>query len=127
MDSRFVPLNRELMSTPPLISCAFTWRSLRWNIAPDNYSLALQLIEAHCTDELTDWHPSIVLSDDAPPVEPWRRIAQAILTSSQLQLEQSIEEAKSCYSPIGFSIVSRGYKALLSSESISTDIIWVDR
>jgi hypothetical protein len=94
----------------PALRCAFTWRSLKWNIAPDNYELALRLIERLCTEEPSDWSPDYILADWHPyDWAPWVWIARAIRDNDQEGLDSALAEAKALYSPLGYRIVVRGY------------------
>ena len=112
-DPRYEAMDTELRTGSPVIRCVVTWRSHKWAIAPDNFRLALQLIEALCTDELSSWDPNLVLYEKSSPTEPWLSIAHAIREHDQQQLEQAIATAKMLYSPIGYRIVIRAYSAFL--------------
>lgn len=106
-------LDMELKVGEPSLRCTATWRSLKWSIAPEDYQLALKLIEYICTDEVSDWHPDVVLEKIAEPTEIWRKIAEAIRDSNQHRLDVMVDEARHAYSPIGFRIVIQGYKTYL--------------
>lgn len=106
-------LDMKLKVGEPSLRCTATWRSLKWSIAPEDYQLALKLIEYICTDEVSDWHPDVVLEKIAEPTEIWRKIAEAIRNSNQQCLDVMVDEARHVYSPIGYRIVIQGYKTYL--------------
>lgn len=108
-DSRYSRINEELKNGYPSLCCTVTWRSLKWRIAPDNYELALRLIEALCTDEISDWSPHVILEAGEAENSLWHKIAKAILDDHQQQLNQTLAQAKSLYSPLGFRIIARGF------------------
>lgn len=108
-------LDMELKVGEPSLRCTATWRSLKWSIAPEDYQLALKLIENICIDEVSDWHPDVVLQKIAEPTEIWRKFAGPIRDSNQQRLDVMVDEARHAYSPIGFCIVIQGYKTYLYS------------
>jgi hypothetical protein len=112
-DPRYEALDTELRAGTPVLRCVATWRSHKWAIAPDNFRLALQLIEALCIDELSSWHPNVVLRDDSDASEPWLQIARAIREYDQQQLERAVSAARASYSEVGYRIVVRAYTAFL--------------
>ncbi len=157
-DPRFVQMDDELKVGSPALRCGCTWRSKKWNIAPDDFPLALHLIEALWTDEPTGWGPNTVLGDqerimnlwgkvsaakvegnvaehdkywaqaqaaytspeyrlhdEARLSEPWRKVAAAIEVGSQQHIELALAEAQAAYSPLGYSILIRGFKKYLSN------------
>jgi hypothetical protein len=73
-DSRSVKLDRDLRAGHPALLCAVTSRSLKWRIPPDDYALALTLIEALWTDEVSEWSPQWIVQHPEEADEPWRRI-----------------------------------------------------
>lgn len=106
-------LDEILKASVPLLRCTATWRSLKWRIAPDNFPLALKLIEALCTVEVSDWHPEVVLAGITDSPELWRRVALAIRDDNQQYLDRTVEEAKRSYTPLGFRILVLGYTGYL--------------
>lgn len=112
-DDTMQQINRQSPKDCPELYCMALWRSLKWRIAPDNYEMALQLIEALCTDELTEWVPANVLDRYPQARDPWVNIALAIHNGDQRQLDQAAREAKGSYSPLGYRIVARVYTLLL--------------
>jgi hypothetical protein len=112
-DRRYEALDTELQTSTPVLRCVATWRSLKWAIAPDNFRLALQLVEALCTDEMSSWNPDYVLRNENQPTEPWLQIAWAIRERNRRHLEQAVDAARAAYSEIGYRIVIRGYTAFI--------------
>ncbi|WP_190799618.1 hypothetical protein [Leptolyngbya sp. FACHB-541] len=108
-------LDAQLKNGVPSIRCTATWRSLKWNIAPQDYQLALKLIEVNCTEEVSDWHPTSVLQNIDEPIELWRQIGRAIQDNNQPQVDTLLEEARHLYTSLGFRILLRGYKTYLYS------------
>jgi hypothetical protein len=117
-DIRYRQIDKELAKETPTIRCAVTWRSLKWAIDPDSYALALRLIEALDTDELTDWHPDFVLQDRPNPTEAWLKIAKAIQDQDQQQLDVAVNAAQASYSPLGYRMVIRAYTAHLAANYV---------
>ena len=78
--------------------------------------MALRLIEAICTDEISDWVPRFIVEDVRRPIGPWHQIAQAILDGDQWQLERAMEDARRSYSRLGYRIVIRGYAFYVATE-----------
>jgi len=115
-------INVALPQDSPAAYCMALWRSLKWRIAPDDYHLALQLIEALCTDELTEWVPANVLSSHPQANEPWVKLARAIRNDDQRQLDQAAHEAKDSYSRLGYRIVARAYGLLLQNGADETSL-----
>jgi hypothetical protein len=106
-----------LRSGAPAVACACTWRSLKWRIAPDDFTLALRLIEAMATDEGVDWTPSFVLSEHAGrglPEGPWLAVSRAVEDRDQRALDQAVADAARLYSPVGFRLFQKGYGRLLT-------------
>lgn len=108
-------LDAQLKNGVPSIRCTATWRSLKWNIAPQDYQLALKLIEVNCTEEVSDWHPTYVLQNIDEPIELWRQIGRSIQDNNQPQVDTLLEEARHLYTSLGFRILLRGYKTYLYS------------
>ena len=106
-------LDELLKAGVPPLRCTATWRSLKWRVAPDNFPLALKLIEALCTADMVDWSPEVVLAGVTAPSELWRRTALAIRDDDQKCLERTMEEAKQSYSSLGFRILILGYTRYL--------------
>jgi hypothetical protein len=106
-------MDTELKICHPSLRCTATWRSLKWNIAPQNYELALKLIEILCTDEPSAWHPNVVLHKIVDPTEIWLKIADALRHDNQPYLDAMVAEARRHYSSPGFRIVIRGYQMYL--------------
>ena len=115
------PLDEALRVGKPPLRCTCTWRSLKWKIAPDNYFVALRLIEAICVDEIADWHPDIVLQGIIDPTELWRKVAVTIRDDDQYQLNlllgqaerEYTPQAEREYTPLGLRILVRGYATYL--------------
>lgn len=106
-------LDMELKVGEPSLRCTFTWRSFKWSIAPEDYQLALKLIEYLCTEEVSNWSPDFVLEKIVEPTEIWLKMAKAIRDNNQQWLDVMVNEARHAYSPIGFRIVIEGYKTYL--------------
>ena len=107
-------LDELLKAGVPPLRCTATWRSLKWRVAPDNFPLALKLIEALCTADIVEWSPEVVLADIADPPELWRRAALAIRGDDQKYLDRIVEEAKQSYTFWGFRIFILGYTRYLN-------------
>jgi len=104
----------ELAQGKPRLRCAVSWRSTKWSIAPDNYSLGLRLIEARATNEITSWAPTWVLAHEGlsgADSGAWIAIAQALGDYNQGALDQAFAQARATYSPLGYRIVLRGFVA----------------
>lgn len=106
-------LDEILKASVPSLRCTATWRSLKWRIAPDNFPLALKLIEALCTVDVPDWNPEVVLDGTTDPPELWRKVALAIRDDNQEYLDRTVEEAKRSYTSLGFRILVLGYTRYL--------------
>lgn len=76
-DPRFVQMDDELKAGSPALRCGCTWRSLKWRIGPDDFPLALRLIEALWTDEPTNWSPIAILCDQERIQDLWRKAPRA--------------------------------------------------
>jgi hypothetical protein len=63
----FADLDEELKAGSPALRCGCTWRSRQWRIAPDDFALAMRLIEALWADDPLCWSPHVVLHE-------WERI-----------------------------------------------------
>jgi hypothetical protein len=74
-DSRYESIDAELAHGQPVLRCATSYRSLKWNITPDDYSLGLQVIEALATDEVSDWAPAWMLEHAEGASGAWVEIA----------------------------------------------------
>ena len=59
--------------------------------------------------------PEYRLHDEARLSEPWRKVAAAIEVGSQQHIELALAEAQAAYSPLGYSILIRGFKKYLSN------------
>lgn len=116
-------LDNELKVGVPSLRCTTTWRSMKWNIAPQDFALALKLIEVGCTDEVSEWHPQFVLQNIGEPTELWRQIAREIQANNQQQLDTLLEEAKRSYTPLGLRILLRGYSTYLQSGPHEGEIV----
>ncbi len=90
-------LDEALNFGKPRLRCTTTWRSLKWRIAPDDFPLALRLIEAICVDEISDWHADILLERVVNPSELWRKFAGAIRDDNQRSLELLLRRAEREY------------------------------
>ena len=115
-EPRFEQMDDELKQMTPMLRCAASWRSLKWRIAPDDYPMALRLIEALCTDELSDWSPSSVLERHSETEEPWVKVSKALNNRDENQVRNALEEARDVYSPLGYRIMRRGYAAVAESQ-----------
>ena len=107
-------LDELLKMGSPSLRCTATWRSLKWRVAPDNFPLALRLIEALCTEDIIDWSPEVVLDGTSEPPELWRQAALAIRNDNQGYLDCIMEEAKRLYTSLGFRILVLGYTRYLA-------------
>lgn len=105
----FHHLDAELQLGSPSLRYAETWRSNKWNIAPQNYALALKLIEHICTEDLVNWTPRVLLENVEHPEELWHQIAKSLEEKSQHKLNMLIEEARQSYTPLGFRMMLRGF------------------
>lgn len=125
-DSRYVAIDEQLQQynhMPPMLRCASCYRSLKWRIAPEEYHLALRMIEAMATEETSNWSPPWILRDWAAPVElhgsgtanePWLEMARAIQAQDQHHLDEAVRAAKSAYSPAGYRLVVHGFGSFIS-------------
>lgn len=107
-------LDELLKAGVPPLRCTATWRSLKWRVAPDNFPLALKLIEALCTADTVEWSPEVVLADIVDTPELWQRAALAIRGDDQEYLDRTVEEAKRSYTFWGFRIFILGYTRYLN-------------
>lgn len=114
-DPRYQQLDMALRQGTPKLRCAVTWRSLKWNIAPNNFGLALRLIEAMYTDGGPEWNPDLVLAEQPSPTEPWCKVAKAIRDDNQSDVDQALAEAEQQYSPLGYRIVVRANAAWVTN------------
>ncbi len=120
-DSRFEWVNEQLMGGSPVLRYGASYRSHKWRIAPDDAKRALRLVEALSTDEVTEWAPAVVLEHKAE-TGPWLDLAHAILAENQQEVDRAVAEAKAAYSPVGYRIVVRGYRAYLTQPGIESNI-----
>ena len=104
-----LPLDEALKFGEPCLRCTCTWRSLKWKIAPNNFSLALKLVESICVDDISDWHPDVLLGKVANPSELWLKFAVVIRENDQRSLNLLLERAEREYTSLGFRILVRGY------------------
>lgn len=114
-DRRYPLVDAALAQGRPMLRCATTRRSHKWRIAPDDFSQALRLIEAFCTDEISEWSPEFLLERMKEPKSPWLDMAAAMRDENQNQFNQATQAAKEAYSPLGYRIVVRGFAAYLQS------------
>lgn len=119
-DERYADVDAALRAGHPALGCAFSWRSHKWHIAPEDADLGVQLIEALCICEPTDWAPAWILrqppyaaSTELHPDGPWIHVAEAIDQCDQQLLDSALAEAQAHYSPIGYRMMVRGYAAYL--------------
>ena len=110
-DARWGAVDEELRHRSPQLRCAVTCRSHQWRIAGDEIALGLRLFEAVATDDITAWNPSHIFEVLRDESEPWIRAAVAIRDVDQRRLDQALAEAGRIYSPIGYRVVVRGYRA----------------
>lgn len=96
-DPRFIQLDDELKTGFPALRCGCIWRTKKWNIAPDDFSLATRLIEAIWTDDCTDWSPYAVLWDDKQIMDLWRKSWDAFSRQDYAEHGQIAAEAQSAY------------------------------
>ncbi len=110
-DARWGAVDEELSRHSPQLRCAVTWRSHQWSIAGDEIALGLRLFEAMTTDDITVWSPSNIFAVPRDESESWIRAAAAIRDGDQWRLDRALAEAGRIYSPIGYRIVVRGFRA----------------
>jgi hypothetical protein len=115
-EPRFAQMDDELKQMTPMLRCAASWRSLKWRIAPDDYPMALRLIEALCTDELSDWSPAWVLEHHAETEEPWVKVSKALYNRDEHQVRNALAEARAVYTPLGYRIMRRAYAGAAESQ-----------
>lgn len=83
-DPRYLAIDEQLqrdLTTPPTLRCAWCYRSLKWHIDPEEYPLALRMIEAIATDETSDWAPEVIFAHQAgisPRSHPHAKTAQEL-------------------------------------------------
>lgn len=124
-DERYGDVNAALRAGRPALGCAFSWRSHKWRIMPDDARLGLQLIEALAVSEPTDWAPAWILGTGVAagtepyPDGPWTRVARAIDQRDQHLLDSALAEAQVQYSPIGYRMMVRGYTAFLQCNGLT--------
>lgn len=142
-DALIAQLDKDLREGCPALRCAATWRSKRWMIAPDDFPLAMRLIHELWTDDSTEWSPHTILwghkrvmdkfrgttvqareiyttdedrlQDAEVLAEPWRKVAAAIEAADQPQLVRALAEARATYSPLGYSILLRGFRTYVQA------------
>ena len=114
-EDKFGLLDKQLAKQTPQLRCVATWRSHQWDIAPTNFRLALRLIEAVCTGEITHWHPAVALSTYKKVNQPWLKVVKAVSKDDQAALDLALQEAKTKYSPVGYPIVLLSMHNLLQS------------
>ncbi len=107
-------LDEILKAGVPPLRCTATWRSLKWRIAPDNFPLALNLVEALCVEDIVEWSPNVVLAGVTAPPELWRTAALAIQNNDQEHLDRIVKEAQKSYTTLGFRIFVLGYTKYLN-------------
>ncbi len=118
-----IKIDNELRSCdPPMAIACCDIRAQKWNIAPDDFATALRLIEAMCTDEISDWAPDVVLARHIDVGEPRVQAAEAIAARSQSRLDDALSAAKRCYSAVGYRIVVRGFAAFVDAEKAHSEI-----
>jgi len=122
LDSRYQAIDVALANGRPALRCAVSWRSLKWNIAPDDYLLGLRLVEALSTDEITDWAPAYLLQEADTTTGAWIEIAQAIHILDQVALDRAIAHAHATYSPLGYQIVVCGFAAFLHQPGMNPKV-----
>ncbi len=106
-------LDELLKAGVPPLRCAATGRSLKWQVAPTDFPLALKLVEALCTADIVDWSPEVVLAGVTEPPELWRGAALAIQSDDQEYLDRTLKEAKRSYTSWGFRILILGFTRYL--------------
>ena len=116
-------LDEILRTSKPCLRCTATWRSLKWRIAPNDFALALRLVEAICVDEISDWHPDILPEGNVNPSELWRKFAKAIRDDDQSSLDLLLSQAKHEYSTLGFRILVRGYATYIHGGQYRGNVI----
>lgn len=121
-DPRFRIIDAELRLSQPAITCACTWRSRKWRIAPDDFASGLRLVEGLSTSEVSDWAPEYIIRESRSPYGAWHAIASAILAEDQHALDQALVLAQNTYSPIGYRIVLDGYASYLGQNGIESAI-----
>lgn len=111
----FRAIDDRLKSCSPSLRCISSWRSLKWDIQPNDFDLSLRLIEALTTDEISNWSPSnpTVLIDDVKKSH-WRQMARCISINDQQGFENAVANSKKSYSKLGFKIICRAYDTYLS-------------
>lgn len=129
LDPRWETLDEDLRKGHPALRCGVSWRSVKWRVAPENFTMALRLIEVLCTEEPSSWAPSTVLNgwtvganpeQEMDLTEPWVKVGLAIMNDDQHELDSALSEAQSEYTQIGYRIVVRGYATYLhGDQSIS--------
>lgn len=119
LESEYVTIDQLLQQDEPKIRCATTWRSSKWDIKPENYMLALKLVEAICTDELIEWFPEGLLDEQSDATQLWLRVAKSIKINDQDQLNDALIAAKKHYSPLGYKIMLKAYTVYVDTQPSS--------
>ncbi|HEX3270568.1 MAG TPA: hypothetical protein VHR15_07960 [Ktedonobacterales bacterium] len=122
LDRRYHTIDAELAQGRPALRCACSWRSGKWNIAPNDFALGLGLIEALATDEISDWAPAVILKHAGDTSGAWIEIAQALDSLDQDALDQALVQARSSYSLLGYRIVIRGFAGYIRQPGINMAI-----
>ena len=112
-EDKFSLLDEILSRQTPQLRCIATWRSLKWDIAPTNFRLALRLIEAICTEAEWCWNPTYALSTHKETNYSWLKVVKAINEENQEQLNLALQEAKAEYSALGYRIVMHSIAYLI--------------
>ena len=121
-DSRFLIMDTELRSGFPALRCAVAWRSLKWNIAPDDVSLGLRLVIALAIDDPSNWNPAWLLEHARGASGAWIEIARAIQTLDQDALDRAITHARASYTPAGYRIALGGFAAYIHQPGMNLAI-----
>jgi hypothetical protein len=122
LERRYHTVDAELVQGKPTLHCAYSWRSAKWNSAPDDFALGLQLIEALATNEISNLAPAVILKHAGSASGTWVEVAQALDALDQDALDQALMKAKATYSPLGYQIMIHGFAAYIHQPGISLTI-----
>lgn len=121
-DKRYDEIDERLKAASPSLRLADSYRSLKWNISPQDYERALHLLEALWTDGISEWRPAYILEQDRNQTGLWGEIANAIARQEQTELDDLLARARREYTSTGYSIVVRGFTNFVADGENVDDI-----
>ena len=129
----------QLQHSNPSLRLASTYRGRCYKKSPHDFALGVRFVQHFCTDEVSDWHPDVVLTDTQNSMWPreksklerssldvWQLVALALEENDQHQLDEALDRARHTYSPEGYCLVWRGYRHCIQSGSFASELRWPD-